>query len=58
MATRGAPLAHVCRVVRFKPLQGRLLIIISVTPSKMGDGLIDVFKRRILHIIVMKLYEW
>jgi hypothetical protein len=34
----------VCRVVRFYPLQGVLLIQISPTPSEMGDGLIIVFK--------------
>jgi hypothetical protein len=32
-------------VVRFIPLQGRLLIRISVTPSDMGDGLFAVDKR-------------
>jgi hypothetical protein len=30
----------VCRVVKFYTLQGVLLIRISTTPSKMGDGLI------------------
>jgi hypothetical protein len=39
VATRGALLACVCRVVRFIPMQGWLLIWISVTPSDMGDGL-------------------
>jgi hypothetical protein len=39
VATPGALLAHVCRVVRFIPLHGWLLIWISVTPSDMGDGL-------------------
>jgi hypothetical protein len=38
-------MAHVCRVVKFLPLQGVLLIQISMTPSEMGDGLIVVFKR-------------
>jgi hypothetical protein len=36
---RGALLAHVCCVVRFIPLQGCLLIQISMTSSDMGDGL-------------------
>jgi hypothetical protein len=34
----------VCRVVRFIPLQGWLLIRISVKPLDMGDGLFTVFK--------------
>jgi hypothetical protein len=38
MATRGAFVAHVCRVVRFLPLQGCISIRISTTPSKMGDA--------------------
>jgi hypothetical protein len=38
VATRGALLARVCRVVRFISLQGWLLIQISVTPSEMGDA--------------------
>jgi hypothetical protein len=44
VATWGAILAYVCHVVRFIPLQGWLLIWISVTPSKMGDGLFAVFR--------------
>jgi hypothetical protein len=31
-------MAHVCCVVRLFPLQGRLLIQISVTPLEMGDA--------------------
>jgi hypothetical protein len=38
--------AHVCRVVRLFPLQGWLLIRISMTPSDMGDGLFSECKRR------------
>jgi hypothetical protein len=38
VATRGAFMAHVCCVVRLFPLQGRLLIQISVTPLEMGDA--------------------
>jgi hypothetical protein len=37
-------MAHVCRVVRFYPLQSVLLIQISATPSKMGDGLFTASK--------------
>jgi hypothetical protein len=44
VATRGALRTCVCRVVRFIPLQGWLLIRISTTPSDMGDGLFAVFK--------------
>jgi hypothetical protein len=40
MATRGAFVAHVCRFVRFYPLQGILLIRIFTTPSDMGGGLL------------------
>jgi hypothetical protein len=42
VATRGAFVAHVCRVVRLLPLQGYISVRISATPSKMGDGLIAV----------------
>jgi hypothetical protein len=45
VATRGAFVAHVCRVVKLLRLQGWLPIRISTTPSKMGDGLIAVSKR-------------
>jgi hypothetical protein len=44
VVTRVALLAYVCRVVRFIPLQGWLLIRISTTPSDMGDDLFTVFK--------------
>jgi hypothetical protein len=44
VATHGAFVAHVCRVVRFYPLQGVLLIRISTTPSEMGDGLFATSK--------------
>jgi hypothetical protein len=44
VATHGALRAYVCHVVRCIPLQGWLLIQISMTPSNMGDGLFDVFK--------------
>jgi hypothetical protein len=43
--------AHVCRVVRFIPLQGWLLIRISVTPLDMGDGLFVESKCRIINFI-------
>jgi hypothetical protein len=44
IATRVASVAHVCHVVRFRPLQDWLLIQIFATPSDMGDGLLTVFK--------------
>jgi hypothetical protein len=53
VATRGALLTYVCRVVRFIPLQGWLLIRISVTPSDMGDGLFTKSKRRIINFIIL-----
>jgi hypothetical protein len=53
IATRVAYVAHMCRVVRFIPLQGWLLIQISVTPSDMGGGLFAVFKRRIINFIIL-----
>jgi hypothetical protein len=45
VATIGALLACMCRVVRFIPLQGWLQIQISMTPSDMGDGLFAAPKR-------------
>jgi hypothetical protein len=53
IATCGALWACVCRVVRFIPLQGWLLIQISTTPSDMGDGLFAESKRRIINFIIM-----
>jgi hypothetical protein len=53
VATRGALRVCLCRVVRFIPLQGWLLIWISVTPSDMGDDLFAVFKCRIINFIIM-----
>jgi hypothetical protein len=53
VATRGALRPYVCRVVRFTPLQGWLLIRISVTPSDMSDGLFVVFKCRIINFILL-----
>jgi hypothetical protein len=44
VATRGAFVAYVCHVVRLFPLQGCISIRISVTPSKMGDGLLAALK--------------
>jgi hypothetical protein len=38
VATHGAFVDHVCRVVRLFPLQGYILIRISVTPSDMGEA--------------------
>jgi hypothetical protein len=55
IGTRGALLARRCRVVGFYPLQGVLLIWISVTPSEMGDGLIVVFKRSNYTFIMLYL---
>jgi hypothetical protein len=49
--THGALWACVCRVVRFMPLQGRLLIWISATRSDMGDGLFAESKRKIINFI-------
>jgi hypothetical protein len=46
---------HVCHVVRFYPLQGVLLIQISVTPSKMGDGLLVASKRSNSTFIILYL---
>jgi hypothetical protein len=57
VATRGALQAYVCHVVRFIPLQGWLLIWISVTPSDMGDGLFTVFKRS-NSTFIMLLISW
>jgi hypothetical protein len=37
MATRGASMAHVYRVVRLFPLQGLKLVRVPVKPSDMGD---------------------
>jgi hypothetical protein len=53
VATRGALLACVCRVVRFIPLQGWLLIQISMTPSDMGDCLFAESKHRIINFIIL-----
>jgi hypothetical protein len=44
VATRRALLACVCRVVKFIPLQGWVLIRISMTPLDMGDGLFSAPK--------------
>jgi hypothetical protein len=53
VATRGALWAYMCRVVRFIPLQGWLLIWISVTPSDIVDGLFIESKCRIINFIIM-----
>jgi hypothetical protein len=53
VATHGALQACVCHVVMFIPLQGWLLIQISVTPSDMGDGLFAESKCRIINFIIM-----
>jgi hypothetical protein len=53
VATHGAFLACMCRVIRFIPLQGWLLIQISVTPSDMRDGLFAASKRRIINFIIL-----
>jgi hypothetical protein len=44
VTTRGDFVTHVCRVVRFYPLQGVLLIRISVTSSEIGDSLLTASK--------------
>jgi hypothetical protein len=54
VATQGAFVAHVCRVVRFLPLQGCISIRISATPSEIGDSCspcpnIEMFK---LHLMM------
>jgi hypothetical protein len=54
-ATRVASVAHMCRVIRFIPLQGWLLIQISATPSYMGDGLFTVPKRSNYTFIMLYL---
>jgi hypothetical protein len=57
VATRGALQAYMCRVVRFIPLQGWLLIRISATPSDMGDGLFAAPKRSNSTFIMLYLYH-
>jgi hypothetical protein len=52
-ATHDALWACVCHVVRFIPLQGLLLIRISVTPSDMGDGLFAVSKCRFINFVIL-----
>jgi hypothetical protein len=42
--SHGVFMNHVCRVIKFYPLQGVLLIRISATLLNMGDDLIAVFK--------------
>jgi hypothetical protein len=53
VATRGALWACVCHVVGFIPLQGWLLIRISVTPSDMGDGFFAASICRIVNYIII-----
>jgi hypothetical protein len=53
VATRGAVLAYVCRVVKFIPLQGWVLIRIYATPSDMGDALFAASKHRIINFVIM-----
>jgi hypothetical protein len=48
-------MAHVCRVVRFYPLQGVLLIRISTTSSEMGDGLLTASKHSNITFIMLYL---
>jgi hypothetical protein len=57
VATGGALLACVCHVVRFIPLQGWLLIQISMTPLDMGDGLFTMFKRSNSTFIMLYIYH-
>jgi hypothetical protein len=53
VATRGALWAYVCHVVRFIPLQGWLLIRISVTLLEMSDGLFAAPKCSIINFIIL-----
>jgi hypothetical protein len=46
-----------CRVIRFIPLQGWLLIRISATPSDMSDGLFAAPKRSNSTFIMLYLYH-
>jgi hypothetical protein len=55
MATRGALLARMYRVVKFIPLQGRLLFRICMTPSDMGDGLLTAPKHSNYTFIMLYL---
>jgi hypothetical protein len=57
VATHGALWACMCQVAKFMPLQGLLLILISVTPSDMGDGLFVVFKPSNSTLIMLYLYH-
>jgi hypothetical protein len=57
VATCGALLACVCCVIMFIPLQGLLLIQISMTFLDMGDGLFAVFKRS-NSTFIMLLISW
>jgi hypothetical protein len=57
VATRGALRAYMCHIVRFIPLQGWLLIQISMTPSDMGDGLFAESKRSNSTFIMLYLYH-
>jgi hypothetical protein len=57
VATLGALLGWVWRVVKFIPLQGWLLIRISATPSDMGDGFFAKSKRS-NYTFIMLLIPW
>jgi hypothetical protein len=57
MATHSALQAYACHLVRFIPLQGWLLMQISVTPSDMGDGLFATPKRS-NSTFIMLLISW
>jgi hypothetical protein len=56
VVTRDVFVTHVCRVIRFIPLQGWISIQISATPLEMGDGLLAAFKRRMFQLHIM-LYD-
>jgi hypothetical protein len=57
VATHGAFVAHVCRVIRLFPLQSGLSIRISTTPSEMGDSLITWSKCSNSTFIMLYFYH-
>jgi hypothetical protein len=52
VVARGVFVTLECHIVRFYPLQGCISIRISATPSKIGDDLIVIFKRRKFNFIL------
>jgi hypothetical protein len=52
-------MAYVCCVVRLLPLQGSLLIRISVASSDMYEGLFTAFKRKTPDVVMVRIvYTW